>query len=99
MAGQTVTGYPTLVAVAPEKPGGTEPPRVDLRILSDPEEQRAAQRDGVIALLQRVLPSVHRYVVEHLSQRERLVFTQNPHGSVAGSYKHLRAHETLRNNS
>ena len=82
VAGQTVTGYPTLVAVAPEKPGGTEPPRVDLRILSDPEEQRAAQRDGVIALLQRVLPSVHRYVVEHLSQRERLVFTQNPHGSV-----------------
>ncbi|NEK47583.1 DUF3418 domain-containing protein, partial [Rhizobium leguminosarum] len=27
VAGQTVTGYPTLVAVAPEKPGGTEAPR------------------------------------------------------------------------
>ncbi|RUQ02882.1 DUF3418 domain-containing protein, partial [Kocuria sp. HSID17582] len=82
VAGQTVTGYPTLVAVPPAAPGTTEVPRVDLGILSDPEEQRAAQRDGVIALLQRVLPSVHRYVVEHLSQKERLIFTQNPHGSV-----------------
>ncbi|WP_141269596.1 ATP-dependent RNA helicase HrpA [Kocuria varians] len=82
VAGQTVTGYPTLVATPSGTPGSTEPPRVDLRILSDPQEQRAAQRDGVIALLQRVLPSVHRYVVEHLSQKERLIFTQNPHGSV-----------------
>ena len=82
VAGQTVTGYPTLVAVPPATPGTTEVPRVDLRILSDSEEQRAAQRAGVIALLQRVLPSVHRYVVEHLSQKERLIFTQNPHGSV-----------------
>ncbi|RLY94645.1 ATP-dependent RNA helicase HrpA [Kocuria tytonicola] len=82
VAGQTVTGHPTLVAVPPAQPGGTDIPRVDLRILSSPEEQRVAQRDGVIALLQHVLPSVHRYVVEHLSQKERLIFTQNPHGSV-----------------
>ncbi|WP_270263050.1 ATP-dependent RNA helicase HrpA [Kocuria marina] len=80
VAGQTVTGYPTLVAV--RAADATQPPRVDLRILSDPEEQRAAQRDGVIALLHRTLPSVHRYVVDHLSQKERLIFTQNPHGSV-----------------
>ncbi|WP_199712163.1 ATP-dependent RNA helicase HrpA [Kocuria tytonis] len=82
VAGQTVTGYPTLVAVPSAKAGSTDVPRVDVRILSDPEEQRVAQRDGVIALLQHVLPSVHRYVVEHLSQKERLIFTQNPHGSV-----------------
>ena len=80
MAGQTVTGYPTLVAV--RDTDASQPPRVDLRILSDAEEQRAAQRDGVIALLHRTLPSVHRYVVDHLSQKERLIFTQNPHGSV-----------------
>ncbi|MGK4216870.1 ATP-dependent RNA helicase HrpA [Kocuria marina] len=80
VAGQTVTGYPTLVAV--RDTDASQPPRVDLRILSDPEEQRAAQRDGVIALLHRTLPSVHRYVVDHLSQKERLIFTQNPHGSV-----------------
>ncbi|WP_270258181.1 ATP-dependent RNA helicase HrpA [Kocuria marina] len=80
VAGQTVTGYPTLVAV--RAADATQPPRVDLRILSDPEEQRAAQRDGVIALLHRTLPSVHRYVVDHLSQKERLIFTQNPQGSV-----------------
>ncbi|MDO4918598.1 ATP-dependent RNA helicase HrpA [Kocuria sp.] len=79
VAGQTVTGYPSLVAVTGKD---RQIPRVDLRILSSPEEQRAAQRDGVIALLQHVLPSVHRYMVEHLSQRERLIFTQNPHGSV-----------------
>ncbi|WP_312917790.1 ATP-dependent RNA helicase HrpA [Kocuria sp.] len=80
VAGQTVTGYPTLVAV--RDTDASQPPRVDLRILSDAEEQRAAQRDGVIALLHRTLPSVHRYVVDHLSQKERLIFTQNPHGSV-----------------
>ncbi|OBA50758.1 ATP-dependent RNA helicase HrpA [Kocuria sp. ICS0012] len=80
VAGQTVTGYPTLVAV--RDTDASQPPRVDLRILSDAEEQRAAQRDGVIALLHRTLPSVHRYVVGHLSQKERLIFTQNPHGSV-----------------
>ncbi|WP_270238644.1 ATP-dependent RNA helicase HrpA [Kocuria marina] len=80
VAGQTVTGYPTLVAV--RDTDASQPPRVDLRILSDAEEQRAAQRDGVIALLHRTLPSVHRYVVDHLNQKERLIFTQNPHGSV-----------------
>ncbi|MCG7431485.1 ATP-dependent RNA helicase HrpA [Kocuria indica] len=80
VAGQTVTGYPTLVVV--RDTDASQPPRVDLRILSDAEEQRAAQRDGVIALLHRTLPSVHRYVVDHLSQKERLIFTQNPHGSV-----------------
>jgi ATP-dependent helicase HrpA len=36
----------------------------------------------VIALLQLRLPSPERYVLEHLNNREKLVFTQNPHGSV-----------------
>ena len=84
VGGQTVTGYPALLP----HPGGTaggdaaSTPTVDLRILTDPREQRAAQRRGVMALLRHDLPSVHRYVVDHLSQRERLIFTQNPHGSV-----------------
>ncbi|WP_431812679.1 ATP-dependent RNA helicase HrpA [Kocuria sp. cx-455] len=88
VAGQTITGYPTLM-VRRENPNATQAgkgsprePTVDLRILTRQDEQRSAQRHGVIALLERTLPSVHRYVVEHLSQRERLIFTQNPHGSV-----------------
>lgn len=87
VAGQTITGYPTLM-VRRDKPdaktgkGAPQEPTVDLRILTQQDEQRSAQRHGVIALLERTLPSVHRYVVDHLSQRERLIFTQNPHGSV-----------------
>ena len=87
VAGQTITGYPALM-VRRDKPdakagkGAPQEPTVDLRILTRQDEQRSAQRHGVIALLERTLPSVHRYVVDHLSQRERLVFTQNPHGSV-----------------
>ena len=83
VGGQTVTGYPALLPHPGETSGGdAAAPTVDLRILTDPEEQRAAQRRGVMALLRHELPSVHRYVVDHLSQRERLIFTQNPHGSV-----------------
>ncbi|MEX3509191.1 ATP-dependent RNA helicase HrpA [Kocuria carniphila] len=88
VAGQTITGYPTLMVrrdnpnAAKTGKGATQEPTVDLRILTQQDEQRSAQRHGVIALLERTLPSVHRYVVDHLSQRERLIFTQNPHGSV-----------------
>ena len=88
VAGQTITGYPTLM-VRRDDPRATkagkyspQEPTVDLRVLTRQDEQRSAQRHGVIALLERTLPSVHRYVVDHLSQRERLIFTQNPHGSV-----------------
>jgi ATP-dependent helicase HrpA len=61
---------------------GAQGATVAVRILSSAAEQRAAQRRGVIALLQLRLPSPERYVLEHLNNREKLVFTQNPHGSV-----------------
>ncbi|MFI7581756.1 ATP-dependent RNA helicase HrpA [Kocuria kalidii] len=84
VAGQRITGWPALV---PERPRdrSTAPARettVAVRILSSAAEQRAAQRRGVISLLQARIPSPERYVLEHLNNREKLVFTQNPHGSV-----------------
>ncbi|MFC6258892.1 DUF3418 domain-containing protein, partial [Kocuria oceani] len=66
-------------------PGRRTPGRdatVAVRILSSAAEQRAAQRRGVITLLLLRVPSPERYVLEHLNNREKLVFTQNPHGSV-----------------
>jgi len=95
VAGQLITGYPALVPEAPARPvgqqagkqqgrrGAAPSPTVAVRILSSAGEQRAAQRRGVIALLQLRLPSPERYVLEHLNNTEKLVFTQNPHGSVS----------------
>ncbi|GEO94048.1 ATP-dependent RNA helicase HrpA [Kocuria turfanensis] len=90
VAGQRITGWPALV---PERPrtGAARPPgrrapgrdaTVAVRILSSAAEQRAAQRRGVITLLLLRIPSPERYVLEHLNNKEKLVFTQNPHGSV-----------------
>lgn len=90
VAGQRITGWPALDA----QPTGRSDARksssgataaastANIRVFSNPEEQRAAQRRGTIALLQSRLPSTHRYVSDHLDNREKLVFTQNPHGSV-----------------
>jgi ATP-dependent helicase HrpA len=39
-------------------------------------------RGGVIRLLALRVPSPERYVLEHLSNNEKLTFSQNPHGSV-----------------
>ncbi|WP_424347555.1 ATP-dependent RNA helicase HrpA [Kocuria sp. CH-021] len=86
VAGQRITGWPALV---PERPRGSaeraagRETTVAVRILPSAAEQRAAQRRGVITLLQLRIPSPERYVLEHLNNREKLVFTQNPHGSVA----------------
>ncbi len=86
VAGQRITGWPALV---PERPRGTAgraaggEATVAVRILPSAAEQRSAQRRGVITLLQLRVPSPERYVLEHLNNREKLVFTQNPHGSVA----------------
>ena len=85
VAGQRITGWPALVPERPRaagsRPAGREA-TVAVRILSSAAEQRAAQRRGVITLLQLRIPSPERYVLEHLNNREKLVFTQNPHGSV-----------------
>ena len=74
VAGHTVTGYPALV---------DEGSTAGVRIFQTPGEQRTAMRAGVIRLLVLRVPSPAKYVLEHLSNTEKLTFSQNPHGSVA----------------
>lgn len=73
IATQTVAGYPALV---------DEGASVAVRIFPTEAEATRAQRRGVIRLLKLNTPSPERYVSEHLNNREKLVFTQNPHGSI-----------------
>ena len=73
IATQAVNGYPALV---------DEETSVGLRIFPTEAEQLHAQRHGIIRLLQLQVPSPVRYVSEHLSHKEKIVFTQNPHGSI-----------------
>ncbi|MGX5716545.1 ATP-dependent RNA helicase HrpA [Arthrobacter sp. MAHUQ-56] len=72
--GHTVTGYPALV---------DQGKSVSLRVFQTQEEQLDAMRGGVIRLLALRVPAPDRYVLEHLSNTEKLTFSQNPHGSVA----------------
>lgn len=76
--GPQITGYPTLV---PE-PGPKGAPAAGLTVARSPEDQAVWHRAGVIQLLLASLPSPQRYVMDHLDNREKLTFTQNPHGSV-----------------
>ena len=78
VSGQRITGWPALVA----SPGAeASEPTADVRIFSSEQDQRAAQRSGTISLLQRRLPNTQRFISDHLDNREKIVFTQNPHGS------------------
>ncbi|GAB2735155.1 ATP-dependent RNA helicase HrpA [Sinomonas soli] len=81
VAGHTVTGYPALVDEGRTKaaPRGT----AGLRVFQTEEDQLRAHRSGVIRLLALRIPPPDRYVLEHLNNREKLTFSQNPHGSVA----------------
>jgi ATP-dependent helicase HrpA len=72
--GHTVTGYPALV---------DQGKSVSLRVFQTAEEQQDAMRGGVIRLLALRVPAPDRYVLEHLSNTEKLTFSQNPHGSVS----------------
>jgi ATP-dependent helicase HrpA len=72
--GHTVTGYPALV---------DQGKSVALRVFQTPDEQQDAMRGGVIRLLALRVPAPDRYVLEHLSNMEKLTFSQNPHGSVS----------------
>ncbi|WP_045730540.1 ATP-dependent RNA helicase HrpA [Pseudarthrobacter chlorophenolicus] len=72
--GHTVTGHPALVDQ------GTS---VSLQVFQTPDEQLEAMRGGVIRLLALRVPAPDRYVLEHLSNTEKLTFSQNPHGSVS----------------
>ncbi|WP_104092191.1 ATP-dependent RNA helicase HrpA [Arthrobacter sp. GMC3] len=73
VAGHTVTGYPALV---------DEGATAGIRIFQRQDVQEAAMRRGVIRLLALRVPSPDRYVLDHLSNTEKLTFSQNPHGSV-----------------
>ncbi len=73
VAGQKVTAYPALK---------DEKTSVRLTVFRNEAEQLASHRAGVIRLLLIKVPSPSRYVLDHLSNKEKLVFTQNPHGSV-----------------
>ena len=72
--GHAVTGFPAVV---------DEGKSVALRVFQTKAEQEAAMRGGVIRLLALRIPPPDRYVLEHLSNREKLTFSQNPHGSVS----------------
>ncbi|MDP9985016.1 ATP-dependent helicase HrpA [Arthrobacter oryzae] len=72
--GHTITGYPALV---------DQRTSVSLRVFQSAEEQSEAMRGGVIRLLALRVPAPDRYVLEHLSNTEKLTFSQNPHGSVS----------------
>lgn len=73
IATQKVAGYPALF---------DEGEAVGVRIFPTEQEATRAQRRGVIRLLHLKVPSPIRYVSDHLSNREKIVFTQNPHGSI-----------------
>ncbi|MBM7849038.1 ATP-dependent helicase HrpA [Arthrobacter roseus] len=74
VGGHTVTGYPALV---------DEGQDVALRVFQTAQEQQTAMRGGVIRLLSLKVPSPARYVMDHLSNKEKLTFSQNPHGSIS----------------
>ncbi|BCT76706.1 hypothetical protein SCMU_25480 [Sinomonas cyclohexanicum] len=81
VAGHTVTGYPALTDEGRTKqsPRGT----AGLRVFQTEADQLRSHRAGVIRLLALRVPPPDRYVLEHLNNREKLTFSQNPHGSVA----------------
>ncbi|WP_394938710.1 ATP-dependent RNA helicase HrpA [Psychromicrobium sp. YIM B11713] len=89
--GHTVTGYPALV---------DEGSSAGLRIFQTEDEALSAMRGGVIRLLALRLPSPDRYVLDHLSNTEKLTFSQNPlvnsgNGGRGGSVSELIADCTL----
>ena len=73
VGGHTVTGYPALV---------DEGVTAGIRVFQRQDMQESAMRGGVIRLLALRVPSPDRYVLDHLSNTEKLTFSQNPHGSV-----------------
>ncbi|RJT82164.1 ATP-dependent RNA helicase HrpA [Arthrobacter cheniae] len=74
VAGHRVTGFPAVV---------DEGVSVGLRVFPTAGEQATVMRAGIIRLLSLRIPSPAKYVLEHLSNTEKLTFSQNPHGSVA----------------
>jgi ATP-dependent helicase HrpA len=77
VGGQVVTGYPALVDA-----GTASAPSVDLRVLSTPEEQRAAMWAGTRRLLLLTVASPVRQVRRTLNRTDTLALSQGPHGSL-----------------
>ncbi|MFE3189613.1 ATP-dependent RNA helicase HrpA [Nocardia sp. NPDC059240] len=82
VAGQTITGYPALVA---------ESEGVAVRVLSSPAEQAAAMRAGTRALLLGAITTNTRAVTASLRPTDRLALTQNPYGSLDALVEDCRA--------
>lgn len=82
VGGQTITGYPALVA---------EPEGVAVRVLSSPAQQAAAMRTGTRALLLDALPGNTRAVTAGLPPQDRLALSQNPYGSLDALVEDCRA--------
>ncbi|MFC9996857.1 ATP-dependent RNA helicase HrpA [Nocardia sp. NPDC127526] len=82
VGGQTITGYPALVA---------EPEGVAVRVLSSPAEQAAAMRVGTRTLLLNALPTTVRSVTASLPPTDRLALSQNPYGSLDALVEDCRA--------
>ncbi|RIQ11590.1 ATP-dependent RNA helicase HrpA [Jiangella rhizosphaerae] len=73
-SGHVVTGYPALV-----DEGGS----VALRVLPTPADQARAMWTGNRRLLLLSVPSPTAFVQRHLTNRSKLMLSQNPDGSVA----------------
>ncbi|MBF6241816.1 ATP-dependent RNA helicase HrpA [Nocardia otitidiscaviarum] len=82
VGGQTITGYPALVA---------ESEGVAVRVLSSPGEQAAAMRVGTRTLLLGALPTSPRAVTAGLPPADRLALSQNPYGSLDALLEDCRA--------
>ncbi|BEK94642.1 ATP-dependent RNA helicase HrpA [Nocardia seriolae] len=82
VGGQTITGYPALVA---------EPAGVAVRVLSSPAEQATAMRTGTRALLLGAITTNTRAVTAGLPPTDRLALSQNPCGTLDALVEDCRA--------
>ncbi|MEU1209819.1 ATP-dependent RNA helicase HrpA [Nocardia sp. NPDC005825] len=82
VGGQTITGYPALVA---------ESEGVAVRVLSSPAEQATAMRTGTRALLLGAITTSTRAVTAGLPPTDRLALSQNPYGTLDALVEDCRA--------
>lgn len=82
VSGQTITGYPALVA---------EANGVAVRVLSSPAAQATAMRTGTRALLLGAITTNTRAVTAGLPPTDRLALSQNPYGTLDALVEDCRA--------
>jgi ATP-dependent helicase HrpA len=88
VGGQTITGYPSLVAQDSTDSGKTG---VAVRVLSSPAAQATAMRTGTRVLLLNQLTTSVRTATAGLSPADRLALSQNPSGSLDALIDDCRA--------